>query len=110
MSGVELAEEALTKYKEFKNEKANVAIVIYSIKNSKMIEVDEVIMKSDLKDILSSEEAKDFKQLDGEPDDWAVLRYTLTKGQSLPRYATCRLSYHSKDTNSGATKIAFITW
>merc|ERR1712243_274109 len=84
-----------TKYKEFKNEKSNVAI-IYSIKDSKLIEVDEVIMKSDLKDILSSEDAKDFKQLDGEPDDRAVLRYTLTKGQSLPRYATCRLSYHTK--------------
>jgi len=107
LSGVSLSPEALETFHAFKKSKSDIAFATYKIKG-KNVDLDEVVKHDQLKEILSSEEAKNFKQLPNEEDSWACMRYYLTKDISA-KYATVMCVYKNK-IGAAQEKVTLITW
>ncbi len=106
---LKLSAGGLETFKHFGDPNADIAFLTFSMQNNSIV-VDEQVKTSQLKGILSNEEATNCKRLDGEPDVWACLRLILTKGERLPKYATVRVPFQVEGTDREVTKMVFVMW
>ena len=112
LSGIAVTDDAVQEYlNNFQKAGSSLAFIIYDIVNvpekpkAHMIDIFQKVARAEVADLLAEAEAEGFKKLSEEPEDYALLRHILTKGEQPPRYATIIVTRPDK-----STKIVLLTW